>query len=319
MIYWLFILLAGMIAVPLVIERTRRPMDDAARGAAPGQFVELSQGVTHYDWLGPQRGPVAICVHGLSTPSFVYRGMAKGLALLGFRVLLYDLYGRGFSSRPKGQQNSAFFVRQLEDLLSHLRIADDVTLIGYSMGGAISTSYAAANPDRVRRLILLAPAGMGINLAPRVKFAVKKPIIGDWLMLALYPFSLRKTLNGEKTLPSSVPGITDMQEAELDFRGFVPAILASLRGILATPQQAEHMKLHQMNLPVLAIWGEDDAVIPASSIGTLGAWNRNARQEVIEDAGHALTYSHTEETLAIITHWLREEQTSGAEEDDDLF
>lgn len=296
---WFLLILAAIIAAPLVIEFNRRKMNDAARATAPGQFVELSSGVTHFNWHGPARGTVAVCIHGLTTPSFVWRGIARGLALMGFRVLTYDLFGRGYSDRPQGDQDAAFFLSQLKELLEHEEVDGQITLIGYSMGGAIATCYAAAHPDKIRQLVLLAPAGMGVFMGRMGNFIAKTPIIGDWLMLALYPSTLRKGIRAEQGLPTSVPDIETLQAAELDFKHFVPSVLASIRGFLPQTLRDEHEALHAHGVPVLAIWGKDDSVIPLAAVGTLAEWNGDAHQEVIEGAGHGLTYTHTDQILAI--------------------
>ena len=144
---YLLILLAVFAAFPLGIEARRKPMSAAARQDASGDFVTLSQGVTHYEWLGPARGPVAVCVHGLTTPSFVWRGLARGLARMGFRVLIYDLYGRGYSDRVQGRQDRVFFLRQLNDLLADQQVNGDITLVGYSMGGG-DRHYVCLGPSR---------------------------------------------------------------------------------------------------------------------------------------------------------------------------
>ncbi len=301
---WVLLILAVVIAVPLVIEHRRRVMDDAARGSASGQFVELSRGVTHYAWHGPVGGPVIVCVHGLTTPSFVWRGMTPALANAGFRVLTYDLYGRGFSDRPTGPQDGAFFVNQLAELLAHEGVGDELTLIGYSMGGAISTRFAAAYPDRMHQLVLLAPAGM-ITISTGLRGFIKNvPLIGDWLMLAIYPALLRQGYRAERDLPSSVPRVTELQARELEFRRFIPAVLASLRGILSADLSGDHKALAARGLPVLAIWGREDAVIPKASVGKLAEWNRAAQQEMVEGAGHGLTYTHTDEVLRIMRGWM---------------
>jgi len=294
---WLLLFLAALIAIPLVNEYNRRVMDDAVRGKAPGKFATLPKGVTHYSWYGPARGPVVICVHGLTTPCFVWRGMIKGLALLGFRVLIYDLYGRGYSDRPRGRQDAAFFLRQLADLMTHQEVRGTVTLIGYSMGGAIATCFAAAHPERVRQLILLAPAGMQHAVSRQIAFLRDWRGIGDWLMLAFYPRAHRKGIASEAHLASSVLNIGDLQEAELDFKGFVPAVLSSLRGILSRELKAEHQQIAAAGIPTIAIWGRDDTVIPLSALGTLTEWNRNVQQEVIDGAGHGLTYTHTDKLI----------------------
>ena len=131
-------------------------------------------------------------------------------------------------------------------------------------------------------------------------FIAKTPLIGDWLMLAIYPSLLRKGIAAERDLPSSVENITQLQEAELNYRGYIPAILASLRGVLGRALEAEHRAIHTAGTPVLAIWGAENSVIPITAVGTLALWSRNAVQEVIDDAGHGLTYTHTDEILDIL-------------------
>ena len=297
---WFIVILLGVIAVPVVIEITRKRMNDSARKTATGQFATLSQGVTHFEWFGPQRGAIIVCVHGLTTPSFVWRGLTRGLAIMGYRVLTYDLFGRGYSDKAKGAQSSDFFLQQLNDLLEHQGVVRDFTVIGYSMGGAIATLFAAQNPSRLRQLVLIAPAGMGTVASPIVNFIAKTPLIGDWLMLALYPSKMRKGIAAERGLPSSVEGITELQENELTYRGYVPAVLASLRGVLGTALEAEHRAIHAARTPVLAVWGGVDDVIPIAAAGTLAQWSRGAVQDVIEGAGHGVTYTHTDEILAIL-------------------
>jgi pimeloyl-ACP methyl ester carboxylesterase len=301
MIWTLLIAALAALAIwPFAREAMRKPMNDAVRRNAPGQFAQLSQGITHYRWIGPVRGPVAVCVHGLTTPSMVWDAVANGLALMGFRVLVYDLYGRGYSDRAPGLQDQDFFIRQLTDLLDDQGITEDVTFLGYSMGGAIVSAFAARHPERVLRLILLAPAGMGHDLGKLAKFTRDTPILGDWLMLLRYPAAHRKGTEAERALPSEVDGIIDYQQAELAKRGFVPAVLSSLRGMLPHKLEEAHRQISRDGIPVLAIWGREDVVIPISAMGQLAQWNRVARHEVIEGAGHGLTYTHATAVLRTI-------------------
>lgn len=299
-VIWLLLLLAAVAAYPFVLEALRKPMDEAARRSAPGQFAALSQGKTHYQWHGSAQGPVAVCIHGLTTPSFVWGGVAKGLVRMGYRVLTYDHFGRGWSDRPKGAQDRAFFLRQLEDLLADQKVQGDLTVIGYSMGGAIATVFAARHPDRIRHLILLAPAGAGKVGASLAERLVRLPGIGAWLMLLRYPTILRQGLAAEKDMASSVPGIGALQAAQLDWRGFVPAVRESLRGILSETLGADHRALSTASVPTLAIWGAADEVIPLAASEILTGWNGDLRNHVIEGAGHGLTYTHTDDVLSAI-------------------
>ncbi len=288
---WGTALIAG--ALPSAFELSRQTMSGRKQRQAPGRFAALSQGKTHYDWIGPKSGPVAVCVHGLTTPSFVYLGLARHLVQQGFRVLIYDLYGRGWSDRPRGVQNPDFFCQQLHELLAHEEIESDITLIGYSMGGAIAATFAAQHDHRLRRLILLAPAGMGHNLGRLSHWATEWPFLGDWAFHLGFPRVHRRSSEADRDQPSTVENITDLQLAELKYKGYVRSVLASLRGTLRRPLERTHRELARSQLPITAIWGEADTVIPLSAMGTLAQWNRDVRHHVIEGAGHGLAYSHT--------------------------
>lgn len=306
---WVFLALALVLAVPLLREALKPRMDAAARAAAPGAVATLSRGQTHYRWFGPEGGAVTVCVHGLTTPSFVWDGLAPGLAESGRRVLVYDLYGRGFSDRPEGAQDAAFFTGQLHELLADQGITGPITLIGYSMGGAIATAYAADHPGAVQRLILIAPAGLGHDLGSVARIVAQGGPLALWIMLAFFPNSFRRSCETERALPSSVPGIVDQQKAQLGWRGFVPAMTRSLSGLLACDLAPLHARIAEVGPPVHAIWGAADTVIPIACRDRLAALNPEARHSVIAGAGHGLTYTHTGDVLATC---LDEAPTPGA-------
>lgn len=299
---WAFFAVAVIVLLPLGAELSRKKMGPSTRAHAPGEFAQLSQGVTHYQWYGPQDGQTVLCIHGLTTPSFVWRSLADGLAKKGYHVLTYDLYGRGFSDRLSGTQDKAFFLRQLNDLLGHQGVKGDITVIGYSMGGVIATAFADTHTERVRELILLAPAGIktrGFGLLRRISLI---PVIGYWLMLAVYPGILRRGINSEAGLPVTVEDINGMQLAEMGWRGFIPSVHASIKGILTDNFETAHRKLHDLGLPVMVIWGRQDDVIPIEASELLRNWNPDVETHIIDDAGHAVTYSHTN---IILEHIIR--------------
>ena len=299
MICGIFLLVLLLLA-PFLKEWRRLPMDARARADAPGRFAPLSRGATHYQLLGPSGGPLAICVHGLSTPSFVFEALAAFLIGRGYRVLLYDHYGRGYSDRPRGRQDAWFFASHLTELLDHLDLNERFDLYGYSMGGSIAAAYAAQNPSSVKQLILLAPAGMGHKLGNLFGWASRFWGLGDWLVHARYPRLHLAGTEAERAISSSVSFLIERQQKELQYRGFIPAILSSTRGILAQKMAAEHSAIQRHGIRVLAIWGGQDHVIPVALKECLQGWNPQARQFVILDAGHALPYSHTEQVTALL-------------------
>ncbi len=268
---------------------------------APGTLVKLSQGQTHFQWFGPEDGPVIVCVHGLTTPSVVWKDLLEPLAQMGARVLIYDLYGRGYSDRPKGPQTTEFFVRQLKELLTNQQVEGAVTLMGYSMGGAIVPAFAAQNPDQVARMILIAPTGIGHDLGGLCNTAAKSGLLGSWLMHLAYPQHLRK---GAEQSASTNPAMVLLQNEELRYRGFIRSVLSSLRGVLNTDMQQMHMAASRLHIKVLTILGRDDPVIPLQGRLLLSRWNPTAEQYVIDNAGHDLTYVNTKEISEILRKWL---------------
>ncbi|MGB0686529.1 MAG: alpha/beta fold hydrolase [Paracoccaceae bacterium] len=296
---WVLIclLVLGVAFAPYIAERRRLVMDDDARADAPGEFIDLKHGRTHYRYFGPQSAPLAVCVHGLTTPSFVFEALADGLVAKGYRVLVYDHYGRGFSDRPTAAQDREFFVSHLDELLNALGEHEKFLLIGYSMGGAVAAAYTAAFAQRVRNLVLVAPAGMGHQLGPLANFIRVMPGIGGWLFMAGYGRSHRKGTEKERALHSAVPFVVDRQQRELQYRGFLPSVLSSLRNGLRAQAKADHQSIHEAGTKVVAIWGAADDVIPLDCKDKMAGWNPAAEQVVVPDEGHSLPYTHPDAVL----------------------
>lgn len=304
----LLILLGFLLALPWLAE-SRRPAPDLKN--APGKIAQLPGGDTHYRWHGPVRGPVVVAVHGLATPSPIWDSIAEGLTQLGYRVLVYDLYGRGFSAPfteggpfAAAKQDTTHFLIQLEELIADQGLEDGITIMGFSMGGSIATALAAARPELVDRVILVAPCGMAIlGETPAMRFARKVPFLGDWLNLATEPLKLAAAQRTAEL--SGPPGFAEGQIIAQKQRGYFPALLASRRGIIQDLMEQEHRQIAKTGQELAAVWAADDAVVPVSGLGQLSQWNRAARQEMVEDAGHQMLVTHPAQTLAALHRALR--------------
>ena len=308
MTYFLFIaaLTFAVIAIwPFSIERRRTVIGVNERYGAPGEFAALSQGVTHYRWVGPARGPVAVVIHGLASPMESMDAVAEGLGGLGYRVLMYDLYGRGLSDAPGGRQNRAFFLRQLSDLLEFHNLREEVTLVGYSMGGAIATAYADENPFMVKRLILFATTGVIVNESRFAQFCRRVLFLGDWLH-ALFAYARIRRAIPERGQTKEIDKVLRAHRRELTRKGYLPALLSSRRGMLAEVQKEEHIQLGKKGIPVIAIWAEEDSIIPLTAVGQLAEWNRSARHETVAHADHGLPYTHGGQVIAALRSALRD-------------
>lgn len=295
---WAALALAALAALPFVAEALRQPAH-ARRAQAPGRFADLPSGWTHYRWDGPTEGAPVLLIHGLTTPAFVWEGLAPLLAAKGYRVLSYDLFGRGFSEATPGRQDRDFFLAQLEELLDHESLDGPMTLVGYSMGGQIATAFAVRHPGRVERLVLVAPAGLGHALRPIEAFVQRTPVLGDWVMWLFGSGKLRGDIRPLIGGPTTVPGIFERQMAETRVRGFVPAVLSSQRHMLAEDQSEDHRRLANLEIPVTAIWADGDEVIPLSAKDRLAELNPSARQIVVEGATHGLPHTNPETIAAV--------------------
>ncbi|EKV07803.1 Alpha/beta hydrolase family protein, putative [Penicillium digitatum] len=119
-----------------------------------------------YEW-GPEDGPKVLLVHGITTPCISLGGLAHALADRGCRVMLFDLFGRGYSDCPADlPQDDRLFSTQIFLALTSSPISwtgaesGKFCLTGYSLGGGIAAAFASYFPHLLSSLVLLAPSGL---------------------------------------------------------------------------------------------------------------------------------------------------------------
>ena len=105
-------------------------------------------------------GPPLLLLHGFDSSFLEFRRLAPRLKG-SFQLFIPDLFGFGFSPRPpQATYGPAAVLNHLDQLLDQLPTSDAVGLIGASMGGSVAVELARRQPERVRDLLLLAPAGL---------------------------------------------------------------------------------------------------------------------------------------------------------------
>ncbi|GJE84062.1 alpha/beta-hydrolase [Phanerochaete sordida] len=125
-----------------------------------GAYYNSPYGRVRYWIVGPEDGRKITLVHGLTTPSLIWKDVQSELVEKGFRVLMYDVYGRGYSEAPRVPIDANLCIIQLALLLQYIHW-DSTDLVGFSMGGAIVASFASMFPHlTAQNIVFIASAGL---------------------------------------------------------------------------------------------------------------------------------------------------------------
>lgn len=280
-------------------------MDAAARADAPGAFLQVTDGLIHYQARGPEDGNVIVMVHGFSTPSFIFEQNASALVDAGFRVVQYDHFGRGWSDRPEGPYDEDLYDQELMDLLDGLGLIEPVGMVGLSMGGPIVMAFAGRHPERVSRVFLFVPAGLDVKGDSGLGAALLKvPVVGDWIwqvfgrgILLGDPQYDESALSPENRLQGDVT-------RQMDYRGYGRALLSTLRNFPMSNRQMLFSAVAQKtDTPVMAVFGDEDQTVDISSAAELVALIPGADVRIIEGGTHGLNYQRHEEVNSLLIDW----------------
>lgn len=290
-----------ILGVYLVADLRLKPLDETARSAAPGDFVELSDGQIHYRWDGPTDGPVIVMVHGFSTPNFIYEQNVEALNAAGFRTLRFDHFGRGWSDRPGTRYDVEFYDRTLIELTDALGVEAPFGLVGLSMGGPITAEFVARHPERVSRLALFVPAGLdtaGTDGAAATLIAT--PLVGDWVWRMLGKTILLGDSQYDESQRAPENRLRGDVSVQFEYRGYLQALLSTLRHMPMSGRDLTFQQLAATGVPVLAIYGDRDETVLVSSAATLADLLPDGDIRIVEGGEHGLNYQmHT-----LVNPWL---------------
>ncbi len=295
------VLLAVLAGLYAFRNQEREELTGAARKSVAGSFIKLQDGFVHYDMAGPADGPAVVLVHGFSTWSFTWDAAFHALAGAGFRVLRYDLYGRGYSDRPDIDYNEDLFDRQLFGLLAALGVHERVDLVGNSMGGLIVTTFAARHPGQVKTLTLIDPAFFFLE---RVPFPLEIPLIGDYAgRVFVVPF-IAKAQTRDFEHPERFIDYDRRYRMQMHYKGFSRAILSTIRNLPKWNAAADLGRVDRTNIPLLLIWGREDRTVPLAVSDKVKAIAPRAEFRVIDGAAHMPHYEKPETVNPIIIRFL---------------
>ncbi|MER7928689.1 alpha/beta hydrolase [Streptomyces sp. NPDC096057] len=264
-----------------------RKLTADSRGALRGSFIELSDGVTHYELTGPEDGDVVLMAGGLTIPLFYWDGLVSELHARGLRTLTCSAYGRGYSDRVRARYDETLFARQLAELTDRLGLtARPLHLVGTSMGALVSMAYTAQYPASVSTLTIVGPAGLA---KPRPT-SPHRLLRNDWLAGLIARRRGRQILQGHLGHNVRDPELgAKLTELVLDtfrFEGSLYAIFDTLQHLPFTGRDDLFRRTGELGIPTLLLWGDEDDVTPLVHFDTARALLKPQKHHVINKCGH---------------------------------
>ncbi len=283
-------------------------LDARVRQTLPGKTAWLTDGVTYYEEAGPKSGQPVILIHGFSVPNFIWDRTFSALAAAGVSVLRYDLFGRGFSDRPRLRYDKALFVRQLAELMDAVGFLE-ADLVSLSMGGPVAAEFAFRFPKRVRKLAFIDPVGFDLSLPFAVKL-LYVPVLGELILGMLGRFGANTLLDVMlKDFYDPTPEARDYfvqrYAEQMKFHGFKRALLSTLRSGLLEEDLDLYRRLGDSHKPVALIWGKEDRAVPFSQNETFRHLVPQTQLHPIEQAGHIPHFERAQEVNQILISFLQ--------------
>ncbi|MEW6717713.1 MAG: alpha/beta fold hydrolase [Chloroflexota bacterium] len=279
-------------------------LTDTERARLGEQFISLPDGFTHYELAGPVGAQPVVLIHGFSVPYYIWDHTFPALVEAGFQPLRYDLYGRGYSDRPNVTNSPDLFDRQLVHLISALNLKIPVDLVGLSMGGPISITFADRHPELVRKLVLVDPAGIPMEVPLAFKL-VTNPFWGKVLLDLLGGAILPRVMTSDFYNPQNVKAFLKQYRPQMRYQGFIWSLLSTLRNGMLGDFTDVYARVGGQKVPTLLIWGREDQTLPFELSQQILALIPHAEFHPIDEGGHIPHYERPEVVNPIIIRFLR--------------
>jgi pimeloyl-ACP methyl ester carboxylesterase len=248
-------------------------------------------------------GPALLLVHGLGASNQIWQHVVEDFADR-YRIVAPDLPGHGESDKPDAPYTIDFYAGVVRTLARELGI-DQAIVAGSSLGGKIALEMACWYPRFVRALVLAAPAAQyarGLRPFGKAIQALSRPQV---MRIAL-DRSFDQTVFERMHVGHVVRRrLLEARFAAADFPDFARAVARSVGGVLA----AESQPLERLTMPVLAIWGREDRIVPMRRSTELVRAIAHARLRVIERCGHVSMLEQPGEFNGHLGEFLRDLDT----------
>lgn len=273
--------------------------------AAPGDMVEVGAWRLHVRDSGPPPAqplaPAVLMLHGFGASLHSWDAWADALSPR-YRVIRVDLPGSGLSlPDPANDYSDARALEMLTALLDQRRV-DRVSVIGHSMGGRIAWTLAARHPERLHKLVLVAPDGFA---SPGFDYgkSVDVPATLSLMRYVLPKPVLRMNLKAAYARPEALDDALISRYHDLiRAPGARQAMLERLR---QTTLVEPGPLLRQIQAPTLLLWGEADGMIPVANAQDYLHAIPVSRLVTFEQVGHLPQEEAAHITLPVLEEFLR--------------
>jgi pyruvate dehydrogenase E2 component (dihydrolipoamide acetyltransferase) len=245
--------------------------EEEAEGGPEAETVEVGGRTIQYLKMG--EGEPVLLLHGFGGDINIWVFNQEALTE-GRAVYAIDLPGHGGSQKDVGDGSTDFFVGVVSGFMDELGL-DKAHLVGHSMGGAVAGALARSSPEKVSSLTLIASAGLG------------KEINSDYIE-GFVAANRRREMKSALSLLFADPNLVtrDLVNDVLKFKrldGVDEAMRTVADRMFPNGEQADVPDLSGLDVPILAIWGSDDRIVPASHAENLPS---QARTEILDVTGH---------------------------------
>lgn len=271
-----------------------------SESAKDGQFITLSAGDIFYREAG--LGQKVILLHGFGSSSASFLGLMTELSK-DFRVFALDFPGFGLSAKQK--EEDLTLASQVKTVLEFMdqKNMDKAFIVAHDMGGAVAAKLAIDYPNRVEKLVLIAPEGYGQDLRYNYLKYIPPPL--DRLFLRLFMFNsnaVKKTLekafyDDEQVTKDIINNYVESYKTKRADWAFSKKIKQGLSPDLTA-------QFSQIKASTLVIWGRQDELIKSTVMEELNHQMPEVTGYFIENTGHLPQQESPEGVADLITSFL---------------
>ena len=252
------------------------------------QIVELQAGKWKTRVLSAGEGDAVVFLHGAG--GLFWDPFLDGLAER-HRVVAPQHLGSGMSQGVEHLEDILDLVLYYCELFDVLGLPA-VSLIGHSFGGMVAAEIASINPERVNKLVLIAPIGLWRDDHPIPDISTITP--------SQLPGMLLADPNGPVASMLVMP---DPNDPEALFEAAM-GMASILQFTWPLPDKGLRRRLYRVKAETLIIWGREDHLVDPVYGEAFSSAIGNARLEVIAGAGHLPQIEQGSQVLSLVTNFL---------------